>query len=279
MEFFITCCGIPVHVSDTQTGDNALVLLHGYLETLSVWDSFVPLLDSAIRVVRIDLPGHGLSGTHPSVNTVEFSAQVLHEALLKCGIRQCTVVGHSMGGYVALAFAAQFPEAVRALCLFHSTPHPDPEAKREARNREIALLREGKLPLILRQSIPNMFAEENETRCKEKIEEMREVGEVSDPEGLAACLEGMKIRPDRNEFLTHFKQPLLFIFGQHDRHISQDTAAALAGKFPQAEVLWLPHAGHCGFMEEPQPAAAAISRLTHHINGGTKGIRGLGTDT
>jgi pimeloyl-ACP methyl ester carboxylesterase len=104
-----------------------------------------------------------------------------------------------------------------------------------------------------------MFAEENEVRFKGKIEEMREVGEVSDPEGIAACLEGMKIRPDRNDFLTHFKQPLLFIFGQKDRHISQETAAALAEKFPHAEVLWLPNVGHCGFIEEPQLTAEKIS--------------------
>ena len=261
MEFFVTANNIPVHVSDTRSGSKTLVLLHGYLETLSVWDDFAALLDKDIRVIRIDLPGHGLSGTHPAVNTVDFSAQVLHETLLKCGVTQCTVVGHSMGGYVALAFAVQFPEAVEALCLFHSTPNPDPETKRNDRDREIALLREGRLPLILSQSIPRMFAEENEARFKEKIEEMKEVGEVHDPEGLAACLEGMKMRPDRNDFLTHFKKPLLFIFGQHDRHISHETATALTAKFPQAEVLWLPHAGHCGFIEAPQVAAEKMNRF------------------
>jgi pimeloyl-ACP methyl ester carboxylesterase len=165
-----------------------------------------------------------------------------------------------MGGYVALAFAAQFPEATQALCLFHSTPNPDPDTKREARDREIALLREGKLPLILSQSIPHMFAEANATRFKEKIKEMKEVGEVHDPEGIVACLEGMKSRPDRNDFLTHFKQPLLFVFGQCDRHIPQETATALAAKFPHAKVLWLPHAGHCGFIEEPQLTSERISR-------------------
>jgi pimeloyl-ACP methyl ester carboxylesterase len=237
-----------------------LVLLHGYLETLSVWDDFVSLLDKDVRVIRIDLPGHGLSGTHPAVNTVDFSAQALHGALLKCGVTQCAIAGHSMGGYVALAFAAQFPDAVQALCLFHSTPNPDPETKREARDREIALLREGKLPLILSQSIPHMFAEENEARFKEKIEEMKEVGEVNDPEGIVACLEGMKTRPDRNDFLTHFSQPLLFIFGQCDRHIPQETAAALAAKFPHAEVLWLSHAGHCGFIEAPQLIAGKFNQ-------------------
>ena len=259
MEFFIIANNIPVHVSDAQSGTKTLVLLHGYLETLSVWDDFIPLLDKDIRVIRIDLPGHGLSGSHPAVNTVDFSAQTLHEVLLKCGVAQCTIVGHSMGGYVALAFAAQFPEAVQALCLFHSTPDPDPETKREARDREIALLREGKLPLILGQSIPRMFAKENEVRFKEKIQEMKEVGEVNDPEGIVACLEGIKTRPDRNDFLTCFAPPLLFIFGQRDRHILQETAEALAAKFPHAEVLWLPHAGHCGFIEEPQAAAEKIN--------------------
>jgi pimeloyl-ACP methyl ester carboxylesterase len=266
MEFFATCNNIPVHISDTRSGKETLVLLHGYLETLSVWDDFVSLLDEDIRVIRIDLPGHGLSGTHPVVNTVDFSAQVLHEALLKCGVEQSAIVGHSMGGYVALAFAAQFPEATQALCLFHSTPNPDPETKREARDREIALLRAGKLPLILSQSIPRLFAEENEARFKEKIEEMKETGEVHDPEGVIACLEGMKIRPDRNDFLMRFKQPLLFIFGQHDRHIPNETATALATKFPHAGVLYLPHAGHCGFIEEPQVAAGRLSALVRRVN-------------
>ena len=266
MEFFVTCNNIPVHISDTKSGHGTLVLLHGYLETLSVWDDFVPLLDEDIRVIRIDLPGHGLSGTHPAVNTVDFSAEVLHEALLKCGVGQCTIVGHSMGGYVALAFAAQFPEAVQALCLFHATPNPDPETKRETRDREIALLRAGKLPLILSRSIPRLFAEENEAHFKEKIEEMKEVGKVHDPEGIAACLEGMKARPDQNDFLAQFKQPLLFIFGQHDRHISNETATALAAKFPHAGVLWLPHAGHCGFIEDPQLTAEKISALVQRIN-------------
>jgi pimeloyl-ACP methyl ester carboxylesterase len=261
MEFFITCKNIPVHVSDTKTGDKALVLLHGYLETLSVWDEFTSLLDKRIRVIALDLPGHGLSGTQPDVNSVDFSAQVVHEVLQKCGLQQATIVGHSMGGYVALSFAAQFPEATQALCLFHSTPNPDPETKREARDHEIALIRSGKLPLLLSQSIPNMFAEDNVSRFKRKIEEFVEVGDVHDPQGIIASLEGMKTRPDRNEFLASFKKPLLFIFGQKDRHISPETAKSLAAKFPQADVLWLPDAGHCGFVEAPQVTADKISGL------------------
>ncbi|MDR3235120.1 MAG: alpha/beta hydrolase [Prevotellaceae bacterium] len=261
MEFFAICAGVPVHISDTKSGSKTLVLLHGYLETLSVWDDFVPLLDKDLRIIRIDLPGHGLSGAREPVTTVDFSAQAVYEALQKCGVEACTVVGHSMGGYVALSFAEQFPDAVNGLCLFHSTPHPDPETKREARDREIAFVREGKLPLIVSQSVPNMFADDNAARFKTKIEEIIEVSEIHEPDGIAACLEGMKIRPDRNGFLADFKKPLLFIFGRKDRHIPIETAEALAAKFPHADVLWLPDAGHCGFVEAPQDTAEKISRF------------------
>ncbi len=258
MEFFTTCGGIPVYVNDTEKGDSAVVLLHGYLETMAVWDDFVKRISPHVRVVRIDLPGHGLSGSHPECNTVDFSAKVVYEALQKCGVREAVVVGHSMGGYVALALAAAYPEVVRGLALFHSTPNPDSEEKWKDRDREIALIRAGKLPLAAKQSFPNMFAVENVKRLKEKITELEELAGIHEPQGIIACLEGMKIRPDRNEFLTAFKKPLLFVFGEKDYYIAAETAQNLAAKFPQAQTLWLQNSGHSGFLEEPETVAAGL---------------------
>ena len=251
--------GIPVHVSDTQTGSKVLVLIHGYLETLSIWDEFIPLLDKDIRVIRVDLPGHGMSGTNADINTVDFSAQVVYEALMRCGVSECVIAGHSMGGYVALAFAANYPEATRGLCLFHSTPNPDPEEKRDGRNREIALIREGKLALAIAKGVPHMFAADNTVRFADKIDEIKEVAEICDPEGVIACLEGMKARPDRNAFLAEFTKPLLFIFGEKDRYISMEAAQGLAEKYKQAQVLWLANSGHNGFIEEPNKVAEKVN--------------------
>lgn len=258
-EFFTIAAGIPVHISDTQSGTKTLVLLHGYLETLSIWDDFIPLLNKDIRIIRIDLPGHGLSGTHPEINTTDFSSQVVYEALQKCGVTECIIGGHSMGGYVALAFSANYPEATRGLCLFHSTPNPDPEEKRDGRNREIALIREGKLSLAIAKGVPHMFAEDNIGHFAEKILEIKEVAETCDPEGIIACLEGMRARPDRNAFLAGFTKPLLFIFGEKDRYISLDVAKALSEKYKQAQVLWLANSGHNGFIEEPAKVAEKIN--------------------
>ncbi|MCL2098366.1 MAG: alpha/beta hydrolase [Bacteroidales bacterium] len=260
-EFFTMAGGIPVHVSDTQTGTKVLVLLHGYLETLAIWDDFTALLDKDIRVIRLDLPGHGLSGTNHDINTVDFSAQVVYETMLKCGASECVIAGHSMGGYTALAFAANYPKATCGLCLFHSTPNPDPEEKQDGRNREIALLREGKLTLAIAKGIPRMFAADNTVRFAAKIAEIKEVAEICEPEGVIACLEGMKARPDRNAFLSEFTKPLLFIFGEKDRYISKETAQGLAERYKQAQVLWLADSGHNGFIEEPIKVAEKVNEF------------------
>ena len=259
MEFFVISNDIPVFVSDTKGDKPAMVLLHGYLETLSVWDDFAKLIEKDFRVIRIDLPGHGLSGTQPDINTVDFSAAVLFDVLQKCEVKNCIVCGHSMGGYVAQAFAANYPENTRGLVLFHSTPNADTEQKKEDRDREIALIRSDKLSLVVSQSIPHVFAEENVKRFSAKIEELKEVAEMHEPEGIIACLEGMKQRPDRNEFLTKFQKPLVFIFGEKDYYISTEKAQEIAAKFPQAQTLWLKKSGHIGFVEEPETVVSSES--------------------
>ena len=267
MEFFCTCHHIPIHVSDKGGEKPAVVLLHGYLETLSVWDDFIKYLEQDFRIIRIDLPGHGLSGT-AAINSVDFSAQVIYEVLQKQQVNTCVIGGHSMGGYTALAFAANYPDVVRGLCLFHSTPNADPPEKQEGRHREIALLREGKLSLVIRRGVPHMFADNNVARFAEKIKEISEVAEIHEPEGIIACLEGMMRRPDRNEFLTAFRKPLLFIFGEKDRYISLETAQALAARFPQAQVLWLKNAGHNGFIEEPKATADGFLQFLASVDWG-----------
>ena len=77
MEFFATSNGIPVHISDTEKGDITILLLHGYLETLYVWEEFIGLFPKNFRFISIDLPGHGLTGTHPHSNSMEFCADTI----------------------------------------------------------------------------------------------------------------------------------------------------------------------------------------------------------
>lgn len=259
MDYFKICKGIPVYIRDSEKGEDAVVLLHGYLETSAVWSEFAGLL-RPLRVVVFDLPGNGLSGTNEE-NTMEFMADVTAEVMTHCGIESATIAGHSMGGYVALAFAEKYPERIERLCLFHSTPNPDSEEKKLHRDREIALMEAGKLGAVLKVSVPNMFAAGNAAKMRAEITKISANAMVSDIEGIVACLKGMKSRKDMNDFLATFDKPLLMVFGRRDNYISEETARALTEKFPKARVATLENSGHAGFLEEPADAALALVKL------------------
>ncbi|EKC49577.1 hydrolase, alpha/beta fold family protein, partial [human gut metagenome] len=160
-EKFIMAGPTALHVCDSEQGDRCVVLLHGYLESLLVWDDFVPFLYKKLRVVTLDLPGHGISVVTGGTHTMEFLADTVADALHALGISRCTLVGHSMGGYVALAFCERHPEMLDGLVLLSSTPNPDTPQKAENRRREIALVKAGKKDALARVAPAAGFAEEN----------------------------------------------------------------------------------------------------------------------
>ena len=128
-EKFIMAGPTALHVCDSEQGERCVVLLHGYLESLLVWEEFVPLLYKRVRVVTLDLPGHGISEVKGEVHTMEFLADTVADGLRALGIERCTLVGHSMGGYVALAFLERHPEMLDGLVLLSSTPNADTPEK------------------------------------------------------------------------------------------------------------------------------------------------------
>jgi pimeloyl-ACP methyl ester carboxylesterase len=258
MEYFKICQGIPVYISDTKKGGKTVVLLHGYLETNAVWADFSKFLEPHFRVIAIDLPGNGLSGTKATKNSMEFMADVVAEILNQSNIGEATIVGHSMGGYAALAFAEKYSGLTEKLCLFHSTPNPDTEEKRQIREREITLVSEGRLGIILNPSIEKMFADENLPRMKETILMISENAAITEPDGIIACLRGMKTRKDMNDFLSKFEKPLLLIFGKKDKYIPENVANNMIAKFPAAKALMLENSGHSGFLEEPEICAQKL---------------------
>ena len=258
MEKFIVAHGTAIRVSDTLKGDRTVVLLHGYLENLDVWDDLSRFLAPHIRVVAIDLPGHGISQVRGPVHGMDFLADVVHEALVRLNVVKYTVIGHSMGGYVALALAARHPEVLDGVVLFSSTPNADSPEKLEHREREIALVEGGKKTLLARSLPGKGFAEENRRRFADEIEDMAELVEMTDDEGITALLRGMMERPDRNEMMRGLRVPQLLVFGRGDEYISAETAGSVIENQPQAQVVWLEHSGHNGMIEEPENSAKAI---------------------
>jgi pimeloyl-ACP methyl ester carboxylesterase len=257
MEKFVMFGDTPLFYIDEGRG-NTIVLLHGYLESSLIWDDFAANLKRTNRVIRLDLPGHGLSGEHGDIHTMEFLSDAVRHILSLTNVSKCTLVGHSMGGYVALAFAKKYPELLNGFVLFHSTPNPDSEEKKALRNKEIELIKEDKLELIARTTAPNGFAQDNRKRFADFIEECVEMYSINEKDGIIANLEGMKVREDMNEFVASTSIPHMFVFGMKDYYISREVAEGLAAKFPKAETLILENSGHMGFVEEPKKSLETI---------------------
>lgn len=258
VEKFIMAGPTALHVCDSQRGERCIVLLHGYLESLLVWSDFIPLLYKEVRVVTLDLPGHGISVVQGEEHTMDFLADTVAGAIRALGIERCTLVGHSMGGYVALAVCERHPELLDGVVLLSSTPNPDTEEKAANRRREIALVKSGKKELLARVAPSAGFAEENRARMKDAIEDLTEQVFITEDEGIVALLNGMIGRKDQNEMLRRTKVRVLFILGRKDHYIPVEVAEEMVAAHPEAKVVWLEHSGHMGFLEEPAATASAL---------------------
>lgn len=250
--------GTAIRVSDTKKGECAVVLLHGYLESLDVWDDFTSLLSPHVRVVAVDLPGHGVSEVKGEIHTMEFMADTVHAAMEVMNVPRAVIVGHSMGGYAALEVVRKYPQTVAGLVLFHSIADADTEKKRRDRLREIEIIRGGKKELIARSFPAVGFAPQNRQRLRWAVEELADQICMTEDEGIMAVLRGVRERSDLNDMLRESPVPQMALFGCHDEYVSQESAQAFAEGHPRAHVVWLADSGHMGFIEEPEKSAEAI---------------------
>ena len=239
-------------------GTENLILLHGFMENLSIWDDMIPFLSEKFRLIKIDLPGFGKSEVVAEIQTSEIMADEVKKVTDELGLTEFHLLGHSMGGYVALAFCEKYPERLDGVVLLSSTPDADTDEKKENRLREIKLVEAGKKDALARVAPEAGFAPENRPRMRDEIEDLVEQVFVTEDEGIAALLRGMIERPDRNEMLRRSAVRQLFIFGKHDGYIPLEKAEALAAAHPQARIAWLEHSGHMGFLEEPEITARAL---------------------
>ncbi|MCF8217857.1 MAG: alpha/beta fold hydrolase [Bacteroidales bacterium] len=226
----------------------AMVLLHGFMESLEIWYPFLPSLCKDFSVVMIDLPGHGKSLNPEKDHSLEFIADKIKEILDKEGIKKCTMIGHSMGGYVALAFAKAYSQSLNGIALFHSHPDEDTENARKNRERTINIVKNDKAGFI-REFIPSLYAEKNKQRLKPQIDRQKEIAKQMDAEGIVAALQGMKERKASVDFIQSTQLPVLFIVGKQDSRIQLKRMQELIMMPAHAEALILDGVGHMGFHE------------------------------
>lgn len=203
-------------IAYTDSGKGtAVILLHGFLENSTMWNYLAPVLEKKNRVVCIDLLGHGQTDCLGYVHTMEDMADAVHHVLTELKIRKAVLVGHSMGGYVALAFAELYPEFMKGLVLLNSTSRADSDERIANRTRAIKAVKQNYVAAV-RMSIANLFSEENREKLIEQIEWVREEALQTPLQGIIAAQEGMKLRKDREVILHFAPYPIMLILGKKD---------------------------------------------------------------
>jgi len=217
---FITYKGSKVSFSDHGRG-TAIVLLHGFLENSTMWDYFVADFSKKNRIITIDLLGHGNTEPLGYIHSMEDNADVVHTVLSELKIRKAVLVGHSMGGYVALAFAELYADNVKGMVLLNSTSRADSDERKTNRDRAIKTVKQNYTNFV-RLSIANLFSENNRERLAQEIESVKIEALKTPLQGIVASLEGMKIRKDREVILHFANYPILLILGKSDPVLNYD---------------------------------------------------------
>ena len=248
-----------VSFSDMGAG-NTLVLLHGFLENMSMWDYFSKKLSEEFRVITIDLPGFGGSECIHAIHLMEQMAAVVNEVLKYLEVDKCLMIGHSMGGYVTLAFADKFPGKLLGFGLFHSHALADSPDAKHNRNRAVDIVKADRGGFIY-NFIPDLFAPENVSKHEKEIEKLFAEALLISREAIIAALEGMKHRTDKLDVLTNARVPVLFILGKKDSRIPFEKTLSQVSLPAVSEILVLDNAGHMGHIEERKLTLMAIDEF------------------
>ncbi|MGE5107533.1 MAG: alpha/beta fold hydrolase [Sphingobacteriales bacterium] len=242
-----------------------VVFIHGFSEDSDVWKYQIDFLKNNFQLIVPDMPGSGFSKVDNwqltvgnEYLTVEWMADCVRDILDNESITNCCIIGHSMGGYTALAFAEKYPQLLNKFGLFHSTAYTDSEEKIQNRRRGIQFIKEHGAYAFLKQSIPNLFASKFSKNHPEEITALIERGKSFTAEALIQYYEAMIHRPDRTAVLKNFSKPILFIIGTDDKAVSLADSLQQCHLPSVSHVTILDNVGHMGMWEEKDKCNRAI---------------------
>lgn len=228
-----------------------VLLLHGFAEDGSIWDPPLAALKKSHLLVIPDLPGSGQSSPLSGPATLEELADYIKAIIDTEEITQCILIGHSMGGYITLAFAEKYPGRLKALGLFHSIAFADSEEKKAGRQKSIEFIRKNGAPAYIRQSTPNLFSDHSRKEHPEWITSLTDRYATSiPPDSLVYYQQAMINRPDRSHVLAQFPNPVLFIIGRQDNIIPLDASLRQTHIPALSHIHLLENSGHMGMLED-----------------------------
>lgn len=236
-----------------------LLLLHGFMEDLSIWKDIIDELKNERKLICIDLPGHGKSGGFADVHRMEAMAQAVNEVLEAENIKEVSLAGHSMGGYVCLEFLNKFLIVVKSLVLINSTPAGDSVEKKQNRERAIPLVRKNQ-KAFQSMAISNLFEAKHREEFQTELERLKSRAYGMKLEHIIAAIKGMKIRTDHTELFKKFEGQKMIIAGKDDPVLNFKELKELS-EYCQSEFYVLEN-GHMSFIEDRDE----LTKIVHFID-------------
>ena len=237
---------------DIKGTGKPIVFLNGFYETREVWSQFITPIKSQYKTICIDLPGFGASQALENT-TIESVADTVYENLRSMKIDNFIIVGHSLGGYVALAIAEKYPDSISGLCMFNSTAFEDNEDKKVMRNKTITYLQEHGVESFLKPFVPPLFYPLTRKKFESQISEIIKNGLGLKSENIQAYVEAMRDRPDRTHVLKNAKYPVLYIIGKNDNAVPLQNSIDQCYFAEKSYNLILGNAAHmCMFEKEKE---------------------------
>lgn len=235
-----------------------LMLVHGFPEQGSIFKFQMEALKEYAKIIIPDLPGSGKSPYNKALLSVEDFADLCFDILQAEKIPKIVLIGHSMGGYISLAFAEKYPASLAALGLLHSTAYADSPEKKENRLRSITLMEKFGGPAFLKTVIPGLFGSDFKDHHPSVVAALIATGENFETVALQQYYQIMHDRPDRTAVLKAVAVPVLFIIGSEDQAAPAKDVLAQASLPAIAQVTLLQGVGHMGFLEARKKVDAAI---------------------
>lgn len=250
---------------DIYGDGKVVVLIHGFGEDGSIWNYTSNKLKNSFKIVIPDLPGSGTSEIlkEDLQISVDDYAEVISEILKKESIKKCIVIGHSMGGYIALAIANNYSEMLTGIGLINSTAYADDEAKKQDRQRSIEFLQQNDATSFLKTSVPKLFADKFKEEKIIEIQALIDSLKYFTSEVLIQYQRAMINRPQRVDVLQKNNLPVLFIIGEKDPVIPLEKSLQQCHLPAISYVHILEEAGHMCMIEKKEEC---FELLTSYLN-------------
>ncbi|MDB9755089.1 alpha/beta hydrolase [Winogradskyella sp.] len=211
-----------IKIKYTVSGEgDAVVLLHGFLETVAMWTDFIPVFSKNHKIICIDLLGHGQTECLGYVHTMEDMADAVLAVLQNLTIKEAKFIGHSMGGYVALALAENRPQLFSGLCLMNSTYEADDDARNKLRLRANEMAKTH-FESLVQMSFTNLFTKTSRLKFEKEFNAALLLALQTPLQGYIAGQEGMRLRPDRFHIFKNINGEKLIIIGKKDTVINSE---------------------------------------------------------